>query len=44
MQSRILKECADSLIVPLTKLFRRPLNEMHVTVDWKNASMSTIFK
>ena len=40
----ILKRCANSLTVPLSALFRRSFNEMHVPVDWKNANISAIFK
>ena len=41
--SHTLKECANSLTVPLTELFRRSFNEMHVPMDWKNANISAIF-
>ena len=40
---RIMKECADSLTLLVTELFRRLLNEKQVPVDWKSASMSAIF-
>ena len=44
MHSHILKECADSLTVPITELFSSSFNEMHVPVDSKSANISAIFK
>ena len=38
------KECAVNLIVPLTELYKRSINKMHVAVGWMNANTSAISK
>jgi hypothetical protein len=40
----ILKECADSLAEPLTKIFQTFFVEGHSPADWKMAEICPIFK
>lgn len=41
---RILKECAEQLDGPLTILFRNTLQEVHIPQDWREASVTPIYK
>jgi len=41
---KVLKECAESLAVPLVKLFRLSLDSGEVPKDWKNALITPIYK
>ena len=41
---KVLKMCADSLAVPLTKLFTKSLETGKVPTSWKEAKVTPIFK
>ena len=41
---RVLKELADTVADPLTRIFRRSLSEGSVPADWKHANVSPIYK
>ena len=41
---RMLKHCAYSLSIPITKLFNHSLNSGQVPVDWKCGIITPIFK
>jgi ribosomal protein S20 len=41
---RVLKECADQIALPLTTLFRNSMKEGQLPNEWKEASVTPIFK
>ena len=41
---RVLKELAETIADPLTRIFRKSLSEGSVPADWKHANVSPIFK
>ena len=41
---KVLKICADSLAIPLTKLFTKSLETGKVPTSWKEAKVTPIFK
>src|SRR5664279_4398204 len=41
---RVLKECAEQLAGPLTTLFRNTLHEGNIPQDWREASVTPIYK
>ena len=44
MYSRVLKEMADVISKPLTRLFNKTLQDQVVPSDWRKANVTTIFK
>ena len=44
ISNRVLKECAESLYLPLTNLFQKSLDEGTFPDPWKDANVSSIFK
>ena len=42
--SRILKECSDEVVEPLTLIFNKSIKECKVPNDWKTANVTPLFK
>ncbi len=41
---RVLKELADIIADPLTRIFQKSLNEQQVPKDWRHATVTPVFK
>ncbi len=42
--NRLLKECADTLAVPLTDIYNKSMNDMIFPDDWKLSHISPVYK
>ena len=41
---RVLRDCADSLALPLTLIFNKSLQEAHLPSTWKDANVKALYK
>ncbi len=41
---RVVKECSETIVTPLTAIFRKSLNEQELPKIWKTANVTAIFK
>ncbi len=42
--NRLLRECADSLAIPLTDIYNKSMNDMVFPTEWKLSHISPVYK